>query len=152
MKRLFTLILILFTIISFAQESDEKGPENAVKTFFKGFHASDEAMIKSVVHENLTMQSIYQNKQGETKLNQGNAQEFIQAVVERAKKEQWTEKISSYETRIDGVMATVWTPYRFHLGDQFIHCGVNAFTLIKGTDGVWRILSIIDTRRKATCD
>ena len=46
----------------------------------------------------------------------------------------------AWESRvmIDGPFATVWTPYDFHVGDRFSHCGTDVFTLAK-VDGAWRI-------------
>jgi hypothetical protein len=48
-------------------------------------------------------------------------------------------------------MATAWTPYKFYLDKTFSHCGVNAFQLFKSENG-WKIISILDTRRKEPCD
>ncbi len=46
------------------------------------------------------------------------------------------------EIRIDGLIATVWTRYDFHVDGTFSHCGTDAFQLIK-TDRGWRIASVI---------
>jgi hypothetical protein len=54
------------------------------------------------------------------------------------------------DTKIDGELATVWTPYVFYLRGQKDHCGVNAFTLVK-LNGTWQIQGIIDTRRTENC-
>ncbi len=47
---------------------------------------------------------------------------------------------------VDDGLAVAWTPYRFYAGDQFSHCGTNAFTLALDGQG-WRIVQIVDTRR-----
>ncbi|MDP5138985.1 MAG: hypothetical protein NWP83_00775, partial [Spirosomaceae bacterium] len=60
------------------------------------------------------------------------------------------ERLSGYDIKIDGDMATVWTPYSFFVNNNVSHCGVNAFTLIRQNDS-WKILSITDTRRKTDC-
>jgi hypothetical protein len=52
---------------------------------------------------------------------------------------------------IDGNLASVWTDYKFYIGEKFSHCGVNSFQLFKGDDG-WKIIYIIDTRRKDNCN
>ena len=44
-------------------------------------------------------------------------------------------------------MANAWTPYQFWFNDQFSHCGVNSFQLIK-VDNTWKIFFLVDTRRK----
>ncbi|MBX2840799.1 MAG: hypothetical protein KTR26_03455 [Flammeovirgaceae bacterium] len=61
------------------------------------------------------------------------------------------EKILSYDIKIDGHFATAWTEYKFYLGQEFSHCGVNAFHLFKSEEG-WKITQITDTRRKEDCD
>ena len=134
----------------FSQEEKEDTINNVIKTFFKGFHESDKEIMLTTVHDSFSMQSIYEDKEGETHLTSGDAKQFITTVAERAKKEQWTEIITEYKTQSDGLLATVWTPYKFYLGEQYIHCGVNVFTLMK-VNNDWKIISIIDTRKK-TCD
>jgi len=52
---------------------------------------------------------------------------------------------------IDSQLASVWTDYKFYIGDKFSHCGVNSFQLVKLNDG-WKIVYIIDTRRKEGCN
>jgi hypothetical protein len=44
-------------------------------------------------------------------------------------------------------MAHAWTPYEFYINGKLSHKGVNAFTLYKD-DGQWKIVHLIDTRRK----
>ena len=46
------------------------------------------------------------------------------------------------EIRIDGLIATVWTRYDFHVDGAFSHCGTDAFQLVK-TEAGWRIASVI---------
>ena len=48
------------------------------------------------------------------------------------------ERYWDAEVLIHGPLAVVWTPYDLHVGDEFSHCGVNAFTLVR-TDEGWRI-------------
>ena len=61
------------------------------------------------------------------------------------------ERLTAIDIRIDGDMATAWTPYKFYYKGNFSHCGVNALQLIKTAAG-WKIWSIIDTRRKEGCE
>ena len=75
---------------------------------------------------------------------------FVQAVG-TPHEEVWDERIWDVEVRVDGNLATVWTPYAFHLGDQLSHCGVDAFQLFKDTDG-WKVFHIADTRRREGCE
>ncbi len=47
-------------------------------------------------------------------------------------------------------MANAWTPYEFWYNGNFSHCGVNSFQLIK-KDEKWKIIYLVDTRRKEGC-
>jgi len=48
---------------------------------------------------------------------------------------------------MDGPLAMVWAPYHFYYNGTLLHCGVDSFQLIR-TGGVWKILYIVDTRKK----
>ena len=63
-----------------------------------------------------------------------------------------TRNTSFKITRIDDDLAQVWTDYAFYAGEKFSHCGIDAFQLIRGSDGRWRIINLIDTRRQEPCE
>ena len=56
------------------------------------------------------------------------------------------ERMWNPEVRIDGPVATLWTPYDFYSGAEFSHCGTDAFQLAKTPDG-WKIVMVSYTRR-----
>jgi len=47
-------------------------------------------------------------------------------------------------------VAQVWTEYAFYLNKEFSHCGIDAFQLVK--DKEWKIIHLIDTRKKMNCE
>jgi len=146
-------ILVLFFVFSCclnAQTDDEKGAKQAVMQFFEGFHKKDSIMMQAVVHKDIILQTTFTNKKGEAILRNQKADGFIKAVVSRADTPTWNEKILSYTVQVDGTMANVWTPYEFWLDGKFLHCGVNSFQLFKD-NGTWKIIYLIDTRRKESC-
>lgn len=63
----------------------------------------------------------------------------------------WNEQIYDPEIREDAGMATVWTFFTFHLGDNFSHCGVNAFQLVRTGEG-WKISGLADSSRRSGCE
>ncbi|WP_298513326.1 nuclear transport factor 2 family protein [uncultured Kordia sp.] len=146
-------LFILFFVLSFsvnAQTDDETAAKQAVIQFFEGFHKKDSIMMQEVVHKDIVLQTTFMTKDGKSVLKNGNADNFINAVVTRADSPTWEEKILSYNVQVDGTMANVWTPYEFWLGGKFLHCGVNSFQLFKD-NGKWKIIYLIDTRRKKSC-
>jgi hypothetical protein len=76
--------------------------------------------------------------------------DFVKRIAETPVDTQLDERILDYHIQIDGNLASVWTPYRFYVNENFSHCGVNSFQLVKMKEG-WKIVYIIDTRRKEPC-
>ena len=75
------------------------------------------------------------------------ASKFITSILSIPENQKFEEKLLSFDIKIDGNMANAWTPYEFWFNDQFSHCGVNSFQLIK-VDNAWKIFFLVDTRRK----
>jgi hypothetical protein len=61
------------------------------------------------------------------------------------------ERMWDPEVRIEGLTATVWTPYDFYRDGEFSHCGIDAFQLVK-LNGQWKIASVMYTRQTEGCD
>jgi len=150
MKPYLFFLLFIITFSSHAQTDDETAAKQAVIQFFEGFHKKDSVLMQAVVHKDIILQTTFTNAQGEAVLRNQKADGFIKAVVSRAENPVWNEKILSYNVQVDGTMANVWTPYEFWLDGKFLHCGVNSFQLFKD-NGTWKIIYLIDTRRKEGC-
>ncbi|WGD34681.1 nuclear transport factor 2 family protein [Olleya sp. YS] len=147
MKPLITLILLLFSTVSFSQKEEQEQVIESINIFFAGFHTQDSTLMKSVVFKDVIMQSIGKNKDGETQLHSSGFSDFLKQIVSIPEDNSFLENLMSYSVQIDGNMANVWTPYEFWFNDQKSHCGVNSFQLIKDND-VWKIIYLVDTRRK----
>jgi hypothetical protein len=145
MKKIILLFAVCFTIASNAQKTEV---ENTIKTFFEGFHAKDTMKIKSVCHEKMILQSIMEGQKG-TRLVDEKTSEFYKSFSSFPPGLNFEEKILNYSIQVDGKMAHAWTPYEFYVNGKLSHSGVNAFTFYKEND-VWKIIYIIDTRRKST--
>ena len=52
--------------------------------------------------------------------------------------------------QVHGPLATVWAPYDIHRNGQFVHCGIDAFTLLRTPAG-WKIASIAYTAEPTGC-
>jgi len=65
-------------------------------------------------------------------------------------KESLLERYWDPIVRIDEAIATVTTPYDFHVDGQLSHCGTDVFTLVKGPDG-WRISGVAYTMQREGC-
>ncbi|MEN8377088.1 MAG: hypothetical protein ABFS34_16815 [Gemmatimonadota bacterium] len=60
------------------------------------------------------------------------------------------ERMWDPEVLMHGPIAIVWAPYDLYRGDDFSHCGVDGFSLVRTPDG-WKIAAIIFTRETEDC-
>lgn len=146
----FLLCFIAFTNTFSQNAFSEADAKNIIDTFFEGFHKGDTSKMKSVMAEKMVMQTAFTDKNGIAKVTTDNSEDFILAIARRPENAKWDERLLDYKVEIDGNLAHVWTPYEFWLNETFLHCGANSFTLAK-FDGGWKIIHIIDSRRKEDC-
>lgn len=151
MRQVIILILCAISSNLFAQKSDTEHVQKTIETFFEGFHQKDSLMIKQTVSENIILQTIAKSAEGEAYVRTDDFRGFLMSVVGIPDSTQFQEKIKGYSVQVDGPMANAWTPYEFWLNGTFSHCGVNSFQLFKVGDH-WKIIYLIDTRRKEGCD
>ena len=152
MKYCYILPLLLLVICSrpaLAQSSEEEFVKSAINKLFEGMKKGDSAMVKAVFADNALLQTISTPAQKAPTLGTAALQQFLHAVG-TPHTDVWDERIRFDKIMIDGALASVWTPYQFYLGDRFSHCGVNSFQLMKFADG-WKIIYLVDTRRKDGC-
>ncbi|SKB94696.1 nuclear transport factor 2 family protein [Daejeonella lutea] len=151
MKRTFVLSLFLLASqILFAQQPGSVNEEvkRTVETLFQGMRKGDSAMVNSTFSKGIVMQTVVDNK-GKIEVRSGDPAGFLK-FVGSPHKEIYDERITFDRIQVDGDLANVWTSYKFYIGDKFSHCGVNSMTLVK-EEGAWKLLHIIDTRRKENC-
>jgi ketosteroid isomerase-like protein len=132
-----------------AQVDKENEIMQTVRTLFEGMRLGDSSMVRSVFHPEATMQTTFIDKENVPRLQTGDVDKFVTQVGTPHEKV-YDEKIWSYQIQIDGPLATAWTDYSFFLGEDLLHCGVNAFHLAMTQEG-WKIIHITDTRRKWNC-
>lgn len=143
MKKILLGFLLFITGSLYSQNQEVK---NVIETFFKGFHAKDSIVMKSVCSDKLILQSIISNVKGTNLINE-NSKDFYRSIATIPVATLFEEKLLDYTIQVDGAMAHVWTPYEFFINGKFSHRGVNAFTMYKENEN-WKIVYIIDTRRK----
>ena len=150
MKFFILSICFLVTSFSFFQSSfSNEDAKQIVDTFFEGFHKGDTILMQSVIANDVIMQRVYANKDGENMLNTDAIEVLISTIANRPVDQKWDERLLDYQITVDGNLAHVWTPYEFWFNDTFSHCGTNSFTITKFNDG-WKIIHLIDSRRKSS--
>lgn len=150
MKRVLVLafICIFFSQKLMAQSVDEEAVKKAVNNLFIGMKNGDSTLAASAFASNGILQTIV-SKDGKNTVRTESVTEFIK-LIGTPHAQKYDERIVFTKILIDGPLASVWTDYKFYVGDKFSHCGVNSFQLVKGDKG-WQIVYIIDTRRKDQC-
>ena len=138
------LVLVVFTQSAVAQSSQDSIKQTIDKMFL-GMKNADSAMVVGVFHPSAVVQTIVGDgnirTQGYTEMG---------AVMKKLKAGQLDERITYGSIQVDGNLASVWTPYRLYFDGNFMHCGANSFHLVR-INGAWKIVHLIDTRRK-DCD
>ena len=149
MKKILTLLFTLCSLITIAQDEKDQIMD-VINNVFEAMRKSDSTLLKQSFVESPNTFTAYINQQGESTLAVGDFKRFVSAVGQ-PKDQVWNEPIWNEKVEIDGNLASVWVDYAFYIDDQFSHCGVDAFHLIKKNDK-WKIFHLVDTRRKSDCE
>ena len=151
MKYLLTAILMITFGNIGAQISEKEAVQQTIETFFEGFHEQDSVVIKQTVSTDIVLQTISKSKEGHAFVRSEGFGVFLKSIANIPATTKFQEKIKSYSIQVDGRMANAWTPYEFWVNGALSHCGVNSFQLFKDKDD-WKIIYLIDTRRRGDCD
>ena len=151
MKLFVSIFAIMVFNTTFSQNVFSEGDaKKIIDTFFEGFHKGDTLLMKSVMADAMIMQTAYTDKNSQHKLNNDDTNGFLNTIANRSAEQKWDERLLGYKVEIDGNLAHVWTPYEFWFNENFSHCGANSFTLARFDEG-WKIIHLIDSRRKENC-
>lgn len=148
-------ILILLTAgISISAIATAQTPEDSVKAvinqLFSAMKAADASTLKDAFADSAVLQTIRRRQDGTFFVQNEKVSDFVNQIG-MAKKDSLDERITFETVKIDGPLATAWTPYKFYYAGKFSHCGVNSFQLVK-INGRWKIQFLIDTRRRQNCE
>lgn len=148
MKNILVLAFLAISNFCFSQTEEQQVMET-VQRLFTSMYNGDSAGARNCFTEKAIMQTIGADKSGDAVVQIGSLDNFS-SFVGKQQRGAADERIKFDGIKIDGDMATVWTPYEFYYQQKFSHCGVNSFMLFK-QKGEWKINYIIDTRRKENC-
>lgn len=143
-------LLSLISLCVYGQNvKQEKEIEKVINNLFKGMKDKNQHLLQKVFHEDALMHTVSIGSDG-TRLGVGSVSDFINKIAVSSAESVLDERIQRYHIKIDGDMASAWTPYEFYINEEFSHCGVNSFQFIR-IDDEWKITYVIDTRRKDDC-
>jgi hypothetical protein len=147
-KTLLLSFLLLLSIKTFAQQADQDAVKQTINNMFDAMRKGGSTLLRSTFAKGIAFQGVASKKDGTTLVTE-NPDDFIKAVG-TPHKGVWDERVTFKDIKIDGDLASVWAPYKFYLDGQFSHCGVDVFQLMRTKTG-WKIIYIVDTRRKDNC-
>ena len=148
---IITVVLTFLVSFNYAQTDDVPDVKKTFETFFEGFHKGDTTLMKSTMMKEITIQTAFFNKKGEGVFVEDGPEKLVNAIANRPDDQKWDERLTNFNIQIDANMANAWVDYEFWFNEKFSHCGVNSFQLVK-TEGKWRIIYLIDSRRRSSCD
>ncbi len=123
----------------------EREAIEAVQALFDAMRQKDTAAARQLFHPAAHIAAPSRSSPAE--MQERSLDEFLASLVVD---EELDERMVNPRVRADGPLAAVWTPYTFHRGGRFSHCGTDAVHLVR--DGTaWRILHLVWTRRTEGC-
>ncbi|WP_296619772.1 nuclear transport factor 2 family protein [Marivirga sp.] len=153
MKRILFLstFTLLFYFSAFTQNhhSDSVHIAGIIQDVFDGMRESDTTKMAPHMHSDVKMQSLSVNGIGNKVSQLTGPQGWLNAIANNTDAI-YDEQVDNLRILSDGAVATAWMDYKFYLDKELSHCGVNSFQFIK-VDGKWKIIYIIDSRKKQNC-
>lgn len=143
-------LLVFLAVAPARAQTEEKEVEAVIRSLFEGMKQKNADQVAGAFSPDGLMQTVVQKPEGNT-LGSNAVADFVKRIANTPAGTTLDERILAYHIRVDGPLASAWTPYQFYVNDTFSHCGVNSFQLVKMAGG-WKIVYIVDTRRKEPCD
>lgn len=112
MKRFFALLILIGVANAIDAQPARDSIIAVVNNLFEAMKRADTVLLKNCFSPNSVLQTIQENK-GTVKVNNESIADFI-AFVGKETVGAADEKIAFELIKIDGALATVWTPYTFY--------------------------------------
>lgn len=148
-------LLVLFHLLSnepvLAQDPIQPPESEAevsalAQRFLEALSAADTATLSDLLAPGATIHSVREG--GEAPLRVVTREAFLASLG--GESEQLLERMWDPTVLVQDRVAMVWTPYDFHLNGEFSHCGIDVFTLLKGSQG-WQVTGITYNVARGGC-
>lgn len=148
-KSILTIAILIVAIFTGFGQTPEQEVESVIRSLFEGMKSKNADQVAAAFSKDALMQTVIAKPEGSS-VGSNAVADFVQRIASTPAETMLDEQILDYQIKVDGTMASAWTPYKFFVNGNFSHCGVNSFQLVKLAEG-WKIVYIIDTRRKENC-
>lgn len=143
--------LLLVPAAAHAQAQATRAAEAEVRAvierMFQGLRDRDTTVMRSTFHPDFRL-AITTFRDGQPLIRQVGGDQFLASIANADA--ELDEQISDVEIRVEDNLAMVWNRYVFYVNGEADHCGVDAFILVRETDG-WKVLQVADTQRREGC-
>ena len=120
MKQVLFFILFGATAITLKAQTTEDSVKAAVNLLFDGMKTSDPQKLQSAFADSAVLQTIGRIKEGSEVVKNESVKEFAES-ISKLPKGAADERITFETIKIDGPLASVWTPYKFYYNGKFSH-------------------------------
>jgi hypothetical protein len=150
MKAAFIFAVSMLLMQSGRSQTAEDSVKAAVNQLFEGMKNVDANLIRNSFADSAIFQTIVNGQDGKISIRNESVAGFVTSIGKQTKGA-LDEQIQFESIKIDGDLASVWTPYKFYFSGKLSHCGANSFQLVR-IKSQWKIQYIIDTRRRVNCE
>ncbi|RYY25520.1 MAG: hypothetical protein EOO04_11785 [Chitinophagaceae bacterium] len=150
MKRIISALICFCFVVNLQAQTGEDSVKATINQLFEGMKNVDSGLILSSFTDSAILQTIARSADGKVRVRTDDVTQFA-ASISKQTKGSLDEQIIFEVIKIDGDLASVWTPYKFYFSGKLSHCGVNSFQLVR-IQGAWKIQYLIDTRRRTGCE
>ena len=150
MKSAFLSAVLFMFILNSNAQTAEDSIKASVNQLFEGMKNVDPDLIRNSFADSAVLQTIVRSQDGKVSIRNESVAAFASSISKQTRGA-LDEQIQFESVKIDGDLASVWTPYKFYFSGKLSHCGVNSFQLVR-VKGGWKIQYLIDTRRRSGCE
>lgn len=119
-----------------------------VQRFFDTMTSKDAAGASAVLDPEGSFVSVRWNDDGQPVVRRASNRAYLDGLASEGKT--YLERMWDADVQAHGPIATVRTPYDFHIDGVFSHCGVDMFQLLQ-TEGGWIITGGTYTVERSGC-
>ncbi len=147
----FALALGASVVTGLATPAAAQSPRDSVvatvNEFFRAMTAKDSAALRRV---QLSDGALYAARvRGDSvTIGRSTFDTFVQQIA--GMRDTYVERMWEPTVLLHGPLAVVWAPYDIHRNREFMHCGVDTFTLMRTPTG-WRIATVAYTAEPMGC-
>ena len=143
----FSSLLALTAAAPARAQSQRDSVVATVNEFFRAMTAHDSVTLGRVqmpggVHFAARVQG------DSVAINRGTAEDFARRIG--AMQDAIVERMWEPTVLVHGPLAVVWAPYDIHRNREFVHCGIDAFTLLRSPTG-WKVATVSYTAEPTGC-